>query len=282
MNAPERNAAQALTESFVSDEESQLAGEFLSAGYVIRDVEDRGALDQMRREIVSVASRLIGKSQPKDDRQFLDDTHQLVSIDRLNDFRLGLYRELNAKPWFRPTYFKLGRRIIETLVGNELAMQNRINFSIQMPKDKTSLLDIHADVFGGDTPYQVVQWLPLVDVRKTKSMFILPRPLSDKVAADIKSFAKGGMPALYDTVKADLVWLDIPYGKILVFNPNLLHGNVVNEEPATRWSLNTRFTGLFTPYGSAERTLGSYYLPITPRPVTRVGMEYRQPGGFEE
>jgi sporadic carbohydrate cluster 2OG-Fe(II) oxygenase len=272
----------ALTESFFSQEESSLADEFLSEGYVIRDVEDRPALDALRREIVLAACRAIEAAPPQDDGAFLDNVHQVLPLDRLNAVRLGLYREINGKSWFRPTYFRLARRIVETLAGNELAMQNRINLSIQLPKDRTSLLDIHADVFAGETPYQVVQWLPLVDVRKTKSMFILPRQKSERFVADIKQVAAGGMPALFDAVKQDLVWLDIPYGKVLVFSPNVLHGNVVNEESTSRWSLNTRYKGLLTPYGTAEKALGSYYLPITARPVTRVGMAYRQPDGFEE
>ena len=60
------------------------------------------------------------------------------------------------------------------LVGNELSMQKSINLSIQMPNDKSSLLDLHADTWSGDSPYEVVVWLPLVDCFKTKSMYILP------------------------------------------------------------------------------------------------------------
>lgn len=272
----------ALTESFHSAEDSSVAEEFLRSAYVIRDVEDRTALDEFRREIVLAAAHAINHPPPEDDGVFLDTVHRLVSVERLNAFRLGLYRELNGKPWFRPSYFKLACRLVGTLVGNELAMQNRINFSIQMPEDRSSLLELHADVFAGETPYQVVQWLPLVDVRATKSMFILPRPKSEQVVGRLRDFSQGGMSALYDAVKQDLVWLDIPYGRVLLFSPNVLHGNVVNDESTTRWSLNCRFTGLFTPYGTAERSLGSYYLPITVRPVTRMGAAYRHPEGFEE
>jgi sporadic carbohydrate cluster 2OG-Fe(II) oxygenase len=272
----------ALTQTFMSTDEQALAEEFLSNGYVIRDVEDRAALAALRHEFVIAACKLLEISVPADDGEFLDNFHQIVSIDKLNNYRLGLYRELNGRPWFRPTYFKLARKTIEALVGNELAMQNRINLSIQMPNDHTSLLDIHADVFTGETPYQVVEWLPLVDVKNTKAMFILPKEKSDKVIGRMKDLGNGGMPALFQAVKQDLIWLDIPFGKVLVFSPNVLHGNVVNEEPSTRWSLNTRFTGLLTPYGTAEKALGSYYLPITTRPVTRVGMEHRNPAGFEE
>lgn len=271
-----------ITENFFEDNETILADKFLTNGYVICDVSDHLALDEMRKKIVETLTGLTKKAMPEDIGAFLNNIHQIVPVDQLNDLRLSVYRAVNDQTWFRPTYFQLGRRIIEALVGNELAMQNRINFSIQMPNDKTSLLDIHADVFGGETPYQVVQWLPLVDVYKTKSMFILPRQKSDEVVANISEFKEGGMRELFEAVRNDLIWLDIPYGKILVFTPNVLHGNLLNEENTTRWSLNTRFTGLLTPYGSAEKSLGSYYLPITQRPVTKVGMQYRQPEGFFE
>jgi len=272
----------ALSETFESAREAPDAQEFLRTAYVIRDVEDRAALDALRHEIVLAASRLIDRPPPRDDGEFMDELHRIVPVEKLNELRLGLYRELNSRKWFRPTYYRLAANLVQSLVGNELAMQNRINFSIQMPQDRTSLLDLHADVFAGETPYQVVQWLPLVDVRGTKSMFILERSKSEKIYPHLKNYSRGGMSALFDDIKADLVWLDIPYGKVLIFSPNVLHGNVVNEELTTRWSLNCRYTGLFTPYGIGERSLGSYYSPITPRPVTRIGMAYREPGGFEE
>jgi sporadic carbohydrate cluster 2OG-Fe(II) oxygenase len=271
-----------ITENFYTQNESSLGDELLTKGYVIREVNDRAGLDEMRRKVVETAADLIEKELPEDDCAFLDNIHQMVSVDRLNEFRLGLYRAMNSYSWFRPTYFQLGRPILEALVGNELAMQNRINFSIQMPSERTSLLDIHADVFAGETPYQVVQWLPLVDVYKTKSMFILPREKSEKVVANLIDYSAGGMRSLFDAVREDLVWLEIPYGKVLLFTPNVLHGNVLNDEPATRWSLNCRFTGLLTPYGSAEKSLGAFYSPITPRPVTKIGSNYKQPIGFTE
>jgi sporadic carbohydrate cluster 2OG-Fe(II) oxygenase len=151
-----------------------------------------------------------------------------------------------------------------------------------MPDDTTSLLGIHADVFSGETPYQVVQWVPLVDVKDTKSMFFLPQSKSTDALDRIKEFESGGMAALFKAVENDLIWLEIPYGSVAIFSPNCLHGNVLNEETETRWSLNCRFTGLCTPYDSAEKALGAFYFPITPRPVTRLGMAYRHPKGFEE
>ena len=271
-----------LSETFFSAAEKALFEEFAEQGYVIRDVEDRDALDALRREIVATVADRLGRAAPEDAGRFLDTIHEIVAVPRLNELRLATYRAINERPWFRPSYFNLARGLVESLVGNELAMQNRVNLSIQMPHDDSSLLELHADVFGGETPFQVVQWLPLVDCRDTKSMFILPHAKTKEVTPRLAEIGAGGMAKLFDMVERDLVWLDVPYGKVLVFSPNCLHGNVVNRLPTTRWSMNCRFTGLFTPYTSFEKKIGSYYLPITTRPVSRIGMEYRPPTGFEE
>ncbi|HYB10421.1 MAG TPA: sporadic carbohydrate cluster 2OG-Fe(II) oxygenase [Alphaproteobacteria bacterium] len=271
-----------VVDSFLTKAERELSEDFLANGYVIRDVDDQSALDAIRAEIVGQICQQLRRDMPNEHGEFLNNIHKIVEPEKLNELRLAVYRNMNGNLWFRPTYYALGRRSIDSLVGNELAMQNRVNLSIQMPNDDSSLLDIHADVFGGETPFQIVQWLPLVDCRDTKSMFILPYPKSERASKNLSRVGDGGMSELYASVEKDLVWLDIPYGKTLIFSPNCLHGNIVNRVPETRWSLNCRFTGLFTPYASPEKKIGSFYLPITTRPVSLVGMRYEQPGGFEE
>lgn len=269
-----------VVESFFTPEEAALSRAFMQDGYVIRDVDDRPALDELRAAIVELACRHLKCQMPVDHYAFLDTIHRQVAPEKLNDLRLFVFRSMNECPWLRPTYHALGRSLLAALVGNELAMQNRVNLSIQMSNDNSSLLDIHSDVYGGETPFQVVQWLPLVSVAGKKSMFILPQAKTKEVAKELNKL--GDMRALFARVEPDLVWLDIPYGKVLIFDSSCLHGNVVNDTPTTRWSLNCRFTGLFTPYTSYEKKLGTFYLPITTRAASRVGMRYEQPGGFEE
>jgi hypothetical protein len=47
---------------------------------------------------------------------------------------------------------------------------------------------------------------------------------------------------------------------------------VLNETKTSRWSINCRFTGLLTPFTNPERRLGTYYLPITTRAATKMGL----------
>lgn len=271
-----------VVESFFTQDEASLSRDFLENGYVVRDVDDRALLDELRGTLVGMACRHLGIGVPGEHGQFLDTIHERMPSQKLNDLRLAVYRGMNELVWLKPTYYALGRKLLGSLVGNELAMQNRVNLSVQMSNDDSSLLDIHSDVYGGETPFQVVQWLPLVDVYDTKAMFILPRAKTEAMSPKLNTLGEGGMETLFDRVKDDLVWLKVPYGKVLIFASHCLHGNVINRTPTSRWSLNCRFTGLFTPYTGHEKKLGSFYLPITTRAVSRIGMHYEQPQGFEE
>lgn len=266
------------TIDFVSPEECALANRFLTDGYVIIPAEDRESLDWIRDRLVAFASEQLNLVVNEDPREFLNSLHNRLSSDDLNKFRLAVIAALNAETELRARNYSLARQALQTLVGNELCMQRRINLSIQMPRDESSVLPIHGDVLNGDSPFEVVHWTPFVDVYGTKSMFILPPEKSAETVGHIAKFKGQGNDALMRAVKADLVWLEIPYGETLLFNQNLLHGNIVNVEGETRWSTNCRFKGVFTPY--ADKKLGEFFEPITLRAASRMGLDYRPPSGF--
>ena len=72
----------------------------------------------------------------------------------------------------------------------------------------------------------------------------------------------------------------MPYGTALLFSQNLMHGNIVNGEAESRWSLNCRFKSLFSPY--AGKRLAEFFEPITIRAASRLGMAHRMPEDFDE
>jgi len=45
-------------------------------------------------------------------------------------------------------------------------------------------LSVHADTWSGDSPYEVVVWLPLVDYYNTKSMYFLPPKAANNLSDD--------------------------------------------------------------------------------------------------
>jgi sporadic carbohydrate cluster 2OG-Fe(II) oxygenase len=249
---------------FSSQEDKKIEKEFIEQGYIIRPVADKDALDKIKKFALR---KLSNKS--------LDKTHESVSINELNTFRLDVIKEINDQPWLREAYFQIVKPYLDVLVGNELAMQLRVNLSIQMPGDEGSLLPVHADTWSGDSPYEVVVWLPLVDCYDTKSMYFLPPEAANNLSNNFKLHTQGDSEQLFNTIKDDVKWMKVDYGEVLVFNQIYPHGNVVNEENETRWSMNCRFKSLFSPY--KDKKIGEFFEPITMRPVTKVAIGYNLP-----
>ena len=262
------------SESFLDEAEVAISAEFQEKGYVIVPVDDQQLFCRIRNLVAEKAAAFLGRESTNLDT-FLNDAHHHISLDQLNSLRLDVIRGINSESWFRPAYFKLARPVLGALVGNELAMQVRVNLSIQLPRDDGSLLPVHADVWSGDSAYEVVAWLPLVNCYQTKSMFLLPPAAEEGMRRRFSHYAKQSSEELYQSIKEDVIWIEIKAGEVLIFNQNLPHGNRVNEEAETRWSLNCRFKGVFTPYG--DKKLGEFFEPVTLRAASRIGMSYRLP-----
>ena len=252
---------------FLLKDEKILEKEFIDQGFIIRPVSNKDALDKIQKFAIDKLSKKGNDS--------LDKTHESVSVDELNTFRLEVIKEINEQPWLREAYYQIAKPCLDILVGNELAMQLRVNLSIQMPGDDSSLLPVHADTWSGDSPYEVVVWLPLVDCYDTKSMYILPPKAANNLSDNFKLHAKGSSEQLFNTIKDEVSWIKINYGEVLVFSQIYPHGNRVNEENETRWSMNCRFKSLFSPY--RDKKIGEFFEPITMRPVTKVSMSYKLP-----
>jgi sporadic carbohydrate cluster 2OG-Fe(II) oxygenase len=201
--------------------------------------------------------------------------HQKIPVSELNNFRLKMIQGLNEMPSFREMYFRLAKPYLEALVGNELAMQLRVNLSIQFPDDNSSLLPVHADTWSGDSSFEVVVWIPLVDCYATKAMYLLPPKEARELSENFLARAGFSSEDLYATIANEVHWLEVNYGEVLIFNQALPHGNRVNSESETRWSMNCRFKGVFTPYG--DKKIGEFFEPITLRAASKNGMNYQFP-----
>lgn len=255
-----------------------LGAEYLERGYVVRDVADAAAHEWIVTTTARVAAGVLGATAPDGLAAaiaFLDGIHARVTPAALNDFRVGVIHGINALPELRPAYFAVARPYLESIVGNELAMQQRINLSIQMPGDTSSLLPVHADTWSGDSPYEVVAWLPLVHCYGTKAMYLLPPRHAAAFDAQFSARAGSSSESAFDAMRDRVEWLEVRSGQVLVFDQSLPHGNRVNDEAETRWSMNCRFKGVFTPYG--DKKLGEFFEPISLRPASRRGMGYRLP-----
>ena len=260
---------------FLSPKEQAISDEFLERGYIIRPVADVEALTWIRSQFVSLLGNIVGRDSSQTDEDILNYIHRHVPISELNTLRLHIIHGINAIDGFREMYYRAARPYLEALVSNELAMQLRINLSIQFPGDDSSLLPVHADTWSGDSPFEVVVWLPLVDCYASKAMYLLPPNASKSLNEKFSFVELGDSELIYQKIKAEVEFLNVSYGEVLIFDQALPHGNRVNMESETRWSMNCRFKGVFTPYG--DKKIGEFFEPITLRAASRNGMRYRLP-----
>jgi sporadic carbohydrate cluster 2OG-Fe(II) oxygenase len=259
---------------FFSSRDLQLGEQFLKKGYVIADVEDFEFLADIQ-SLISLSAGKYLNTIPDDHLVFLNNVHHCLPGSNLNDLRLHVIDKMGSAESLRPKFFALARTLLESIVGNELSMQLRLNLSIQLPEDSSSLLPVHADVWSGDAPFEVVVWLPLVDCYRSKSMFILPPDPTDRLHAEFAEYQGRSSEDIFQDIKEEVDWLELSYGQVLLFNQNLPHGNRVNSEAETRWSINCRFKSVFSPY--SDKKLGEFFEPITLRPASKVGVGYRFP-----
>ncbi len=261
--------------SFLIDKEKDITSQYLTQGYYIGPVADKGALSWIHNSFLHIVKEELNIIDEDNAEPILDFVHQKISIPELNNFRLNVIKKINQLPDFRKKYFQIAKPYLDMLVGNELAMQVKVNLSIQCPDDDSSLLPTHADTWSGDSPFEVVVWVPLVNCYKTKSMYILPPDENEKLNKNFTSMAGAHSEDLYQSIKDKVDWINIDYGNVMLFNNSLPHGNRVNMESETRWSMNCRFKGIFSPYW--DKKLGSFFEPITLRAASSSGMNYKLP-----
>jgi len=260
--------------SFISDSEKLISEEFLSKGYIVRDISHIEELDKIRSEIYFILNDKRSSSK-KEIQSFFDNTHNSIDKSLLNQKRVELIAKLNSLPWLRESYYKIGKEYLDLIVGNELSMQLRINLSIQFPNDNSSLLPLHCDTWSGDSPFEVVLWIPLVDCYDTKSMYLLSPEESKKLYGSFDEYMALDSEVLYEKIKEKTKFISVKYGQLLIFNQGIPHGNRINETSDTRWSMNCRFKSVFSPYG--DKKLGEFFEPINLKAASKIGMDYFHP-----
>ena len=261
--------------NFASKTERKISKDFERKGYIIQNVPDIKSLENIKKILLNSINKKIKLKKKIEPNNLLDFFHNKINKKNLNSIRLDIIKDLNKNKKLKELYYLIAKPFLDILVGNELAMQTRINLSIQLPRDKSSLLPVHSDVWSGDSAFEIVVWLPLVDCCKTKSMYILNPSKLNKVNSIIYKNKKNSSEKLYQSLKKDINWIDIKYGQVLLFNQTLPHGNRINNEKETRWSFNCRFKGIFTPY--RDKKIGEFFEPITMKKISEIAMRYNLP-----
>ncbi len=259
-----------------------LQKKFVSNGYIISKIENNKNFTKINNKIFFIIKKFL-KIKSTKRKDLFNDLHKYANKKNVNELRMKIYNKLNNEIWFKEAYFSLAEKTIELIIGSEIAVQDKINFSIQMPNDKSSKLEMHADSLSGESKFQIVLWVPLVDTFRSKSMYIFDKKLIIKEIKNIGKYKYKGMNYIYNKNKHKKKFLKVNKGQFLIFSPNLLHGNVENITNETRISMNCRFKNLFSNYADKSlfgKRMGYFYIPLRIKPATKFSLDFKIPDEF--
>ena len=243
--------------------------DFASDGYVMA-VGNSTALERIRgivaKAILAELPRARINGVPELN-QTLDYLHKLnLSPTELNELRIAAIKRL-AEQDVNELVFTAFKSVIVGLLGPDLLIQKNTNLVIQVPNDPNPS-ELHRDA-PPNSEYELVAWVPLVNVDEDMAMYILG--LSESKLAK-RQLHHATSWAEFRTVHARTsTALPIDFGKGLFFWTGLFHGSEVNRGTRTRVSLNIRFKAIGTPFGSKAAT--QFFRVLAISPLTRMGLE---------
>lgn len=256
--------------------------EFLDKGYYVFDVNLNSlkSIKFIRDKIFSFIKKKYPLASQKFENQnlFFEKIHTFISKKNLNKFRLELVEFINKDKEISQSYYHAAKDGLDILVGNEIAMQKKLNFSIQIPNDKDSQLPMHSDIYAGESPFEVVVWIPLMNVNNCSHSMFITNPKNNKLINNEVTFGKNKtIEKIYNKYKKRFKFIKVNFGQVLIFSPILLHGNVINKTKITRVSLNCRFKSLLAPFdvfSKTHRNIPHFFKPLIIKPLTKIGFNF--------
>ncbi len=267
-----KSTSQPTSWDFREPDELLMGDSYQKDGYIIENADQR-YLGLMRDAIEEAYLQYIHTRGLV--RTSLENAHRTISNSESNNLRLFVMQKLFEGTAFHRSYYNCAKHIIHNLCGNELAMQKRPGLSINLSRNPNDILPIHADTWNGVSPFELNIWIPFVDCNDSMCLYILKRDAYHTRLAETTALLRLSSDDLFDELSDDLTWIHIKYGQVLAFDQSLPHGYTLNKENVTHWSTNCRFKGLHTPYW--DKKLGEYFMPITVKNCTRLGMSYKHP-----
>jgi sporadic carbohydrate cluster 2OG-Fe(II) oxygenase len=247
---------------------------FQENGYLIKKIKDTKSLNYIFKKFEKI---MFQEKKMRNKIIQLNKLHNKINKASLNNMRVSLIKKINEDKKFSLNYYNIAKDTLDFLIGNEVAMQKNINVSIQTPRDKNSMLSMHSDIHAGESPFEVVAWLPLTDVESNSMSMFITKPKFNKIINKSVVHSKKNIHEIYKKNKKKFKFIEIKFGEILIFSPILLHGNTVNETDKTRISMNCRFKSLLTPYNvfsKTHRNIPHFYKPLTIKPMTKIGFNF--------
>ena len=244
--------------------------EFAEKGYVIIPIKKNDELIKSRGFIANLIRNKYNKKGS--DEEILNNCHSFIeniSESKVNELVLKVISEFKKKFKMDEIIFNSSKEFLTSLLGSDIASQKNPNIVFQHPNSlRTS--ELHRDA-PGNSFFEIVSWVPLVDCFSTKSFYILDKRSSESLRQKHKNNHYESWSDLRNQAIQDGNHLEIKYGYALFFWSGLMHGSVTNKTNESRWSYNVRFKNLFAPSGLKEPL--AFYRVLSKSSITEMAMK---------
>ncbi len=243
----------------------------LRSGFEVFEADQPQYLEELRNNIFIIAKQIfeLPGSNPEEG---LNNFHRNISnltLGDLNSKRIACVERITLECDAVNMVFKAFERRLIGLLGPDILAQKNCNLVIQPPGDPNPS-ELHRDA-PGNSPYELVVWVPLVNCFRTKAMYILDITRSEE-ALDRLAENPQDWDIFEQYVKENAERPTVAFGKALIFHTGCLHGSDINSESDTRVSLNMRYKNLFSPSGLKNQL--QFFELLRTSEVTNLGSRF--------
>ena len=217
-------------------------------GWQVIDSKNHDNLLSLRKHIYNVITDEFD-IQEKNPEIGLNNFHKILKNledTELNQKKINVIQKISKNENLVQLVYESFFKDIDLILGKDLLVQKTINLVIQTPKDLNPTIP-HRDA-PPNSFFELVIWIPLVDCKDSKSMYTIDLK-STKIALDQLKKNPEDWENFVNKFKDKKVYPQVKFGQALFFLPYIYHGSDINNTDTTRFSLNIRFKGLFTPSG---------------------------------
>ena len=120
---------------------------FQKNGYLIKKSKELDSINYLQNKVFNLISKKnknLNNIKKSNKTVFFQKLHKHINKKKLNEIRLSVVNGINSDSKFYKSYYKSAAEMLDGLVGNEIAMQKKINISIQIPNDEIFLATLPA------------------------------------------------------------------------------------------------------------------------------------------
>ena len=248
--------------------------DFRSRGFFIAKASNIQPLKQIQSFLANLVKPYNSNFNIFENEELLNRFHSYYSSEesKLNDIRMKIINEIdlsNKTNLLSASVFEAFKDLIISLLGPDILAQKSTNLVIQPPKS-SFFSELHRDA-PGNSEFELVAWVPMVNCYEGKSFYIIDKKNSLKMLQSYRSKKFSNWDDFRESSLSFATEVSVPFGSALFFWTGLLHGSFVNTSEETRWSFNTRFKNSFSPCGIKDPF--QYFETLQVSDLTKLALE---------